>query len=637
MRLRHSIAAALAVAALPLMACAQGAAPGAMYIFGDSFSDIGAGYQDGNGPTALAYLAADMKLDLTVPQDPHLRGKSIDFAVSGAPTGSHAARQVGSAKLGLGMENQVQDFARRVRSGEILFSPQNTLFYLAGGLNDSSITTAASIGNLTSEIRTLCALGAIHIRVAILPEDNPGFHAVAVRLNPAIEALPAQLAPELPDADIRVSAWGRHFDQVMEEPERFGIVDTTNQCAGRRIFGQDPTPCPNVEEHYFYHQHHPSTRVHRIVGNMLYIDLLAEGWAAPGQDPVAMALSPFWRSARQTETILPIQSQPGARPQASLLFHPSRILSVTSADGLTVYAPGKDYLADNRRGVITIPAGSRIPFRTRSQLEPTPAENLQQFAGDDPVKAPGLFYSEGAVYEGFQTSVEYDCRPGQWKGAAPGFAGDRLPRTMALLRAAKPLHLLVMGDSISAGYNASGYLGSAPESPAYPALTAAALQRVYGAPVYLRNVAVSGWRASDGAAQAAKPGLAETHPDLAIVAFGMNDVGNRNPSEYAERIGAILKSFRRVSPETEFILVAPMTANPQWAAAPAEEFPRYRDALQTLTGPGVVLADVTAVWQGLLARKTFFEMTGNGVNHPNDFGQRIYAQVVVAALVAGAR
>lgn len=637
MRLRHSIAAALAMAAWPMLTCAQGTVPSAMYIFGDSFSDIGAGYMDGNGPTALAYLAADMKIALTVPQDPDSRGKSIDFAVSGAPTGSRAARQVGAAKLGLGMENQVQEFARRVRRGEILFSPQNTLFYLAGGLNDSSISTAASIANLTAEIRTLCALGAIHIRVAILPEDNPGFHAVAMRLNPAIASLPAQLAAELPNADIRVSEWGRHFDQVMEEPERFGIVDTTTQCAGRRIFGQDPTPCPNVDEHYFYHQHHPSTRVHRMVGDMLYIDLLAEGWASPGQDPVAMILSPFWRSTRQTETILPIQNQTGARPQASLLFRPSRILSVTSADGLTVYTPGKDYLADDRQGIITLPAGSRIPFRTRSQLRPTADENRQLFGGNDPVSAPGIFFSEGGVYQGFQTSIEYDCRSGQWKGPVPAFAGDRLPRTMALLRAAKPLHLLVMGDSISAGANASGYLGSAPESPAYPALTAAALERVYGSPVYLQNVAVSGWRASDGAAQAAKRGLAETHPDLAIVAFGMNDAGSRNPSDYAARIGAILQSFRAASPHTEFILVAPMVANPDWAAAPAEEFPRYRDALRTLTGPGVYLADVTAVWQGLLARKTFFDLTGNGVNHPNDFGQRIYAQVIAAALVGEKR
>ena len=28
-----------------------------LYVFGDSYSDTGAGYLDGNGPTAVAYLA----------------------------------------------------------------------------------------------------------------------------------------------------------------------------------------------------------------------------------------------------------------------------------------------------------------------------------------------------------------------------------------------------------------------------------------------------------------------------------------------------------------------------------------------------------------------------------------------------
>ena len=28
-----------------------------MYVFGDSYSDIGEGYLDGNGPTSVAYLA----------------------------------------------------------------------------------------------------------------------------------------------------------------------------------------------------------------------------------------------------------------------------------------------------------------------------------------------------------------------------------------------------------------------------------------------------------------------------------------------------------------------------------------------------------------------------------------------------
>ena len=35
-----------------------------LYVFGDSYSDIGAGYIDGNGPTAVAYLGWLMGLQV---------------------------------------------------------------------------------------------------------------------------------------------------------------------------------------------------------------------------------------------------------------------------------------------------------------------------------------------------------------------------------------------------------------------------------------------------------------------------------------------------------------------------------------------------------------------------------------------
>ena len=34
----------------------------------------------------------------------------------------------------------------------------------------------------------------------------------------------------------------------------------------------------------------------------------------------------------------------------------------------------------------------------------------------------------------------------------------------------------------------------------------------------------------------------------------------------------------------------------------------------------------------LLARKSDFDLTGNGLNHPNDFGHRLYAQMILALL-----
>ncbi len=77
-----------------------------MYVFGDSYSDIGEGYLDGDGPTAGAYLAERMGTPLAKSNDPDGARKSIDFAVSGAQTGSGTGSRVGEALLGVGMRTR---------------------------------------------------------------------------------------------------------------------------------------------------------------------------------------------------------------------------------------------------------------------------------------------------------------------------------------------------------------------------------------------------------------------------------------------------------------------------------------------------------------------------------------------------
>ena len=158
-----------------------------LYVFGDSYSDIGAGYIDGNGPTAVAYLGWLMGLPVASSKAPNASGKSLVFAVSGAGSGEGAGRQIKDALLGYGMLNQVRDFAARVKSGEIAFDPQTTLFFLAGGLNDGRRETETTLGNLRQELQLLRELGARHVTMALLPTKIPQFAAVGLRLNPAFE------------------------------------------------------------------------------------------------------------------------------------------------------------------------------------------------------------------------------------------------------------------------------------------------------------------------------------------------------------------------------------------------------------------------------------------------------------------
>lgn len=63
-RLRH--AATSATFAAPAFAATWDA----LYVFGDSYSDSGAGYADINGPTAVVYLARRLEIPFTHANDP---------------------------------------------------------------------------------------------------------------------------------------------------------------------------------------------------------------------------------------------------------------------------------------------------------------------------------------------------------------------------------------------------------------------------------------------------------------------------------------------------------------------------------------------------------------------------------------
>jgi phospholipase/lecithinase/hemolysin len=244
-----------------------------LYVFGDSYSDAGRGWLDSDGPTAVVYLARRFRLNLVASDTPDVTGKSLDFAVSGAPTGEAPGHDVPRGWLGLGMKNQVAEFVAMVHSHRISFDPKSTVFFLAGGLNDKHIATTQTVANLESEMESLYAVGARRFSVAILPEKIPAYTEVGIRLNPALRLIPGEMHPQLKGAEVDLNQWGAYFDAVMIDAAKHGFTDTTNQCAGRAIFNEDATPCASPATHFYYHKNHPSTAVHKIVGDRLYDEM----------------------------------------------------------------------------------------------------------------------------------------------------------------------------------------------------------------------------------------------------------------------------------------------------------------------------------------------------------------------------
>ena len=74
-------------------------------------------------------------------------------------------------------------------------------------------------------------------------------------------------------------------------------------------------------------------------------------------------ITPFYKSqVMEGESMFFIEEKPGEPAQASLLFTPTKIASVTSATGETVYREGQDYLWLPGTNVIKRTQDSRIPF-----------------------------------------------------------------------------------------------------------------------------------------------------------------------------------------------------------------------------------------------------------------------------------
>jgi cholinesterase len=245
-----------------------------LYVFGDSYSDQGEGYLDADGPTAVVYFAQKLGIRIAPSNTEDPKYRSLNFAVSGAQTGSGLGNKTGDALIGYGMKNQVQDFVDQVRSSGIDFNPKTTLFFIAGGLNDSRLADGVTVANEEDEIRSLYKVGARRFAVALLPEKIPGFGKQGVRLNAALAKIPDDLKGELKDADIYVSHWGLFFDEVLTNPEKYGMTNTTDACAGRALKNEPVTPCATPGTYFYYHSAHPSTATHKAVGEMLYAEAL---------------------------------------------------------------------------------------------------------------------------------------------------------------------------------------------------------------------------------------------------------------------------------------------------------------------------------------------------------------------------
>lgn len=353
--------------------------------------------------------------------------------------------------------------------------------------------------------------------------------------------------------------------------------------------------------------------------------------AAPAWKYEATQLRPFWEGdVVEGESLLFLRDEKTETASASLLFPVTEVLAVRNSAGDVTFERGRDYEWKAGMREIVLPAGSRIPaFVPKELRRPAKSQKYELTHRDGDGE---IFFGGALEYAAMQTCVTYRHGPTEWKSKLPKFDRATLPRTVARLAERQPLKIVMLGDSISAGANASALYNAPPYQPAFPELVRRHLAERFKGQVELKNLAVGGTDTGWGLKQV--DAVVAEQPHLVLLAFGMNDSAGRDARSYRETTKAIMDRIRAKLPECEFVLIASMLGNRDWIRLKHDVFPQYRDALQELSGPGAALADLTSIWTEFLARKKDWDQTGNGVNHPNDFGHRVYAQVITSLLDA---
>ena len=329
----------------------------------------------------------------------------------------------------------------------------------------------------------------------------------------------------------------------------------------------------------------------------------------------------------------------------NLLYAPTEILKVTSSEGTLLYEINKDYELE----------GSKI-IRTKNSLIPFLSRDLYCRPYIEEADTAWIRLADQKRYikvfpeiTNYQVLVTYR-HDGQWSGSVPCDQSALLPHSLKKLTTKESFRLVFYGDSITAGWEASGYdetvidmvtlkelhikNSKSPFMPAWAELVTATLKSHYNHTNIIKINRGAGGSTSSWGSEHAAALVNHQQPDLVILAFGMNNMQVK-PDKYKNDILRIITTIRSANPNCEFLLLSPMIPNPEIYGFMDNKLSEHQQCLYLIQQslPGIAVAPVHTLFLDLVQRnKHYLELTGNCINHPNDFSIRAYAQTILSCL-----
>jgi lysophospholipase L1-like esterase len=211
----------------------------------------------------------------------------------------------------------------------------------------------------------------------------------------------------------------------------------------------------------------------------------------------------------------------------------------------------------------------------------------------------------------------------------PAEAG--IPRTLAKLRAKKPVTIVCAGDSITYGTKVEGPAG------AYPGKFEDLLRKRFGySGVAVINSGVGGLQTTQGSVLISRD-VVPYEPDLVTVMYGYNDIvgGGAKEDQFKTAIGVYVDRVRRLTQgRTEVMLVStiPGTSQEAWDKLAAASRAVRRVAAEKKCGLAEADKPFRALGRESLTKGYF---APGDAAHPNPKGQDLLARTLTDAVEAG--
>lgn len=313
---------------------------------------------------------------------------------------------------------------------------------------------------------------------------------------------------------------------------------------------------------------------------------------------------------------------------APLLYKPEEILSVRSFDLKTEYVEGVDY--EVKDGKLYRLAGSEMPHFTWDEFYPKSKETSvsgNAFAGS---KKPYVFFAEGTYFHKNQVFVTYTHQANTDLFVPTKSA--KLNKFVSKLEKGESVNLVFFGDSITAGANASGRGGALPGTPRWSEMVRDALAAKYpSAKINFTNTAVGGKETLWGIGEIDNS-VNQYKPDLLVLAFGMND-GGKSTEQFVANTKTMVDKVLAANPDCEILVIGTMLPHSETSYYKNQNLQEAGLYEMAKSYNNVDVVPMTSVHSSVLAHKRYFDMTGNNVNHPNDFLIRLYAQTILETLI----